>query len=70
VRDGVQNSFGCRLQQVGNAEVEFAFSEADGVVDAGKREEMNMNFGHRSAWTKLAVSAMKNLYCRGKHDSD
>jgi hypothetical protein len=31
---------------------------------------MNMNFGHRSAWTKLAVSAMKNLYCRGKHDSD
>jgi hypothetical protein len=29
-----------------------------------------MNFGYRSARTKFAVSAMKNLYCRGKHDSD
>ncbi len=61
VSDGVKNAFGRGFEQVGDAEKKPVVAEANRIVDAGKREEVDMNFRHRSPRTQLAVGSVKDF---------
>src|SRR3954451_17061186 len=61
VRDGVQNTLRSRFQQVGDTEVKLVLAKPDGVVDAGKREEADVNLGHHGARTQFSIGATEDF---------
>src|SRR5579864_9168570 len=60
VRDGFQHRLGRAFQQVGNAYQKLALAQADGVIDVGEREELDVEIGQGRAWPQLAVTPLKN----------
>jgi hypothetical protein len=55
VRDGVMDGLGCRFEDVGEADVETAFAQADGGVEGGEAAEADVEGGDGSARTEFAV---------------
>jgi hypothetical protein len=60
VGDGMVNGFGCGLEEVGEADVEAAFAEADGGVEGGEAAEANVERGDGSAGTEFAVLVLED----------
>src|SRR5579864_2949405 len=67
VRDSLQNCVGSSFQQVGEADQQAAVAQPDGVVDVGKGEELNLEFGQGSAWTELGVGLLEDFEDAGAH---
>ena len=55
VGDGVVDGVGCVLENVGEADVEAAFAEADGGVEGGEAAEADVECGDGSAGSEFAV---------------
>jgi hypothetical protein len=53
--DGVMDGLGCGLEEVGEANVEAAFAQADGGVEGGEAAEADVECGDGSAGAELAV---------------
>ncbi len=62
VGDGVVNALGRGLQQVGEADVQVAFAEADGGVERGEAAEADVERGDGSARAELAVLLLEDGY--------
>ncbi|MEO6807169.1 MAG: hypothetical protein ABI286_05505 [Edaphobacter sp.] len=60
VGDCVVDGFGCGLEQVGEADVEAAFAQADGGVERGEAAEANVEWGNGSAGTQFAVLVLED----------
>lgn len=55
VKDGMQNRLGGAFQEVRDPYPNSAFPQADGVIEIGKREELNCEIRNRRAGTKFTV---------------
>ena len=53
--DGVMDGVWRGLEEIGEADVEAAFAEADGGVERGEAAEADVERGDGGAWAKLAV---------------
>ncbi|MEI9980603.1 MAG: hypothetical protein WDN23_16730 [Edaphobacter sp.] len=62
VGDGVMDGFGGVLEDIGEADVEAAFAEADGGVEGGETAEANVERGDGRAGTELAVFVFEDGY--------
>jgi hypothetical protein len=60
VGDGVMDGLGCRLEEVGEANVEAAFAEADGGVEGREAAEADVERGDRSARAEFAVLVLED----------
>ena len=60
VGDGVVDGVGCVLEDVGEADVEAAFAEADGGVQGGKAAEADIERRDRSAGTEFAILVLED----------
>jgi hypothetical protein len=60
VGDGVVNGFGCGLEEVGEADVEAAFAEADGGVERGEAAEADVERGDGGAGAEFAVLLLED----------
>jgi hypothetical protein len=60
VGDGVVNGAGCGFEEVGEADVETAFAEADGGVEGGEAAETDVERGDGSAGTEFAVLVLED----------
>jgi hypothetical protein len=65
VRDGVMDGVGCGLEEVGKADVEAAFAEADGGVERGEAAKANVERGDRGAGAEFAVLVLEDGDERG-----
>jgi hypothetical protein len=65
VGDGVVNGFGCWLEEVGEADVEAAFAEADGGVEGGEAAEADVECGNGGAGAEFAVLVLEDGDERG-----
>lgn len=61
VSDGMKHVARSAGQQVRNAYENFAVSQSNGVVDVGKREELDVKFRHRSPWPQLTILVGKDF---------
>ena len=59
VGDGVVDGFGCVFEEVGEADVETAFAQADGGVEGGKAAETNVERG-------IGARGRSSRYCCSK----
>jgi hypothetical protein len=59
VGDGVVDGFGCGLEEIGEADVQAAFAEADGGVEGGEAAEANVERGDGGAGTEFAVLVLE-----------
>ena len=60
MRDGVMYSLGSRFEQVGEADVQAAFAEADGRVQRGEAAEADIERRDRSAGTEFAILVLED----------
>ena len=60
MRDGVMDSLGSRFEQVGEADVQAAFAEADGRVQRGEAAEADIERRDRSAGTEFAILVLED----------
>jgi hypothetical protein len=60
VGDGVMDGFGCGLEEVGEANVEAAFAEADGGVEGGEAAEADVERGDGGAGAEFAVFVLED----------
>jgi hypothetical protein len=60
VGDGVMDGFGCGLEEVGEANVQTAFAEADGGVEGGEAAEANVKRGNGGAGAEFAVFVLED----------
>ena len=65
VGDGVMDGLGCGLEEVGEADVEAAFAEADGGVERGEAAEADVERGDGGAGTEFAVLVLEDGDERG-----
>jgi hypothetical protein len=69
VGDGVVDSLGCVLEEVGEADVEAAFAEADGGVERGEATEADVELRDGRAGAEVAVLLFEDGDQRGLHDN-
>src|SRR5579859_5417753 len=67
VKDGVEHIVACALQQVREAYQDASFAQTDGVVEVGKREELDFVHRKRSTRTQLPVGMLKKNRNSGVH---
>jgi hypothetical protein len=60
VGDGVMDGLGCGLEEVGEADVEAAFAEADSGVKRGERAEADFERGDGGAGAEFAVLVLED----------
>jgi hypothetical protein len=60
VGDGVVDCFWCVLEEVGEANVEAAFAEADGGVEGGEAAEADVERGDGGAGAEFAVLMLED----------
>ena len=60
VGDGVMDGLGCVLEEVGEADVEAAFAEADGGVEGGEAAEADVERGDGGAGAEFAVLVLED----------
>jgi hypothetical protein len=60
VGDGVVNGVGCGLEEVGEANVEAAFAEADGGVEGGEAAEADVERGDGGSGSEFAVLVLED----------
>ena len=60
VGDGVMNGLGRGLEEVGEADVEAAFAEADGGVEGGEAAEADIECGDGGAGAEFAVLVLED----------
>jgi hypothetical protein len=65
VGDGVMDGLGCGLEQVGEANVEAAFAEADGGVEGGEAAEADVERGDGGSGAEFAVLVLEDGDQRG-----
>jgi hypothetical protein len=65
VGDGVMYGIGCVLEEIGEANVEAAFAEADGGVERGEATEADVERGDGCAGAELAVLVLEDGDERG-----
>jgi hypothetical protein len=65
VGDGVVNAIGCGLEEVGEADVEAAFAEADGGVERGEAAEADVECGDGGSGAEFAVLVFEDGDERG-----
>jgi hypothetical protein len=65
VGDGVVNGVGCGLEEVGEADVEAAFAEADGGVERGEAAEADVERGDGGSGAEFAVLVLEDGDERG-----
>ncbi len=65
VSDGVVDGIGCGLEEVGEADVEAAFAEADGGVERGEPAEADVERWDGGAGTEFAVLVLEDGDERG-----
>jgi len=65
VSDGVMNGLGCGFEEVGEANVEAGFAEADGGVEGGEAAEADVERGDGGAGAEFAVFVFKDRDERG-----
>jgi len=66
--DGVMDGVGCGLEEIGEADVETAFAQADGGVEGGEAAEANVEWWDGSAGTELTVLLLEDGYKGGWGD--
>jgi hypothetical protein len=66
VGDGVMDGLGCGLEEVGEANVEAAFAEADGGVEGGEAAEADIERGDGGARAEFAVFVFEDGDERGR----
>jgi hypothetical protein len=66
VGDGVMDGLGCGLEEVGEANVQTAFAEADGGIERGEAAEADVERGDRGAGAELAVLVFEDIDERGR----
>ena len=69
VGDGVMDGLGCVLEEIGEADVETAFAEADGGVEGGEAAETDVELRDGRAGTEVAVLLFEDGDERGLHDN-
>ncbi|MBB5315903.1 hypothetical protein [Tunturibacter empetritectus] len=62
VGDGVVDGVGCGLEEVGEADVETAFAQADGGVEGGEAAEADVEWRDGGAGAELAVLLLEDGY--------
>jgi hypothetical protein len=62
VGDGVMDGFGCGLEEVGEADVEAPFAEADGGVEGGEAAEADVERGDGGSGAEFAVLVLEDRY--------
>src|SRR5947209_19669799 len=60
MQDGMNDRFGCSLQQIGEADKDTPSTQANGVVQLGEREELNLKFRQRRSRPQFPVGLVKN----------
>jgi hypothetical protein len=60
VGDGMVDGFGCRLEKVGEADVQAAFAEADGGVERGEAAEADVERRDGGAGAEFAVLLLED----------
>jgi hypothetical protein len=60
MRDGVMYSLGSRFEQVGEADVQAAFAQADGRVQRSEAAEADIERRDRSAGTEFAILVLED----------
>jgi len=60
VGDGVMDGVGCGLEEVGEANVEAAFAEADGGVEGGEAAEADVERGDGGSGAEFAVLVLED----------
>ena len=60
VGDGVMDGLGCGLEDVGEADVETAFAQADGGVEGGDAAEADVECGDGGAGAEFAVLVLED----------
>ena len=60
VGDGVVDGLGGGFEEVGEADVQAAFAEADGGVEGGEAAEADVEGGHRRAGAEFAVLVLED----------
>jgi hypothetical protein len=60
VGDGVVDGVGCGLEEVGEADVEAAFAEADGGVEGGEAAEADVERGDGGSGAEFAVLVLED----------
>ena len=59
VGDGVMDGLGCGLEEIGEADVEAAFAEADGGVEGGEAAETDVEGWYGRAGAEVSVLLFK-----------
>jgi hypothetical protein len=67
MKDGVEHIVSGPFHQVGEAHQDESFAQTDGVVEVGKREELDLEAGQRRARTHLPVGVLKENRESGVH---
>jgi hypothetical protein len=62
VGDGVMDGVGCVLEQVGEADVETTFAQADGGVERGETTKADVEWRNGCAGTQMAVLIFEDSY--------
>ena len=67
VSDRFQHGFGRAFEQVGETDEQASIAQANGVIEIGEGEELDLEFGQGSARTKFAVSFLEDFEKTGTH---
>ncbi len=58
--DGADDAFRCALQQIGEADEDFAFAQTDGGVQRSETAEANREGRHRRSRTQGTIFLLKD----------